>query len=61
MKKFISSLCLLFFAGSLFAADIASDFSAANKLYAVGKYTEAAAAYENILKYRCAIPRPALQ
>ena len=34
----------------LFAADVAADFSAANELYAKGKFAEAAAAYENILQ-----------
>src|ERR1700693_1465159 len=31
------------------AADVAAEFSAANKLYAEGKFSEAAAAYEKIL------------
>lgn len=37
------------FAGSLFAADVAGDFSAANRLYAEGKFAAAAAAYERLL------------
>jgi len=37
-------------AGNLFAADVATDFQTANKLYAEGKFADAAAAYENILK-----------
>jgi tetratricopeptide (TPR) repeat protein len=37
-------------AGRIFAADVSSDFSAANELYAKGKFAEAAAAYENILQ-----------
>jgi tetratricopeptide (TPR) repeat protein len=41
---------LFVFAGNLFAADIAVDFSAANKLYAEGKFAEAAVAYDAILK-----------
>lgn len=41
------ALCL---AGNLFAAGPAADFSAANKLYARGKFAEAAAAYEKMLQ-----------
>ena len=37
-------------AGNLFASDITSDFSAANKFYAQGKFLEAAKAYETILQ-----------
>ena len=37
-------------AGNLFAAEVASDFPAANELYAKGKFAEAAAIYENILQ-----------
>jgi len=36
--------------GNIFAADVASDFSAANELYAKGKFSDAADAYENILQ-----------
>jgi len=36
--------------GRMFAADTASDFSAANELYAEGKFADAAAAYEKILQ-----------
>jgi tetratricopeptide (TPR) repeat protein len=43
------SLALLW-AGNLFAADAAADFSAANQLYARGKFAEAAAAYEKVLQ-----------
>jgi tetratricopeptide (TPR) repeat protein len=43
-------LALLFFAGNLFASDISADFSAANKLYAEGKFSDAAAGYEKILQ-----------
>jgi tetratricopeptide (TPR) repeat protein len=39
----------LAFAGKLFAADVATDFSAANKFYAEGKFADAAIAYEKIL------------
>jgi len=37
-------------AGKNLAADVASDFAAANKLYAEGKFAEAASAYDDILK-----------
>ena len=43
-------LFALFFAGNLFAADVATDFSAANKLYAEGKFSDAAAAYDKVLQ-----------
>ena len=35
-------------AGNIFAAEVAADFSAANELYAKGKFTDAATAYEKI-------------
>jgi tetratricopeptide (TPR) repeat protein len=46
--------CLIFFAtflcaGSLFASDITANFSTANQLYAEGKFSEAAKAYNVIL------------
>lgn len=37
-------------AGNLFAADVATDFSAANKLYAEGKFSGAALGYEKIIQ-----------
>ena len=43
-------LLALICAGNLFAADITADFSAANKLYAEGKFADAAAGYEKILQ-----------
>jgi tetratricopeptide (TPR) repeat protein len=43
-------LFVLITAGNLFAADITSSFSAANKLYAEGKFADAASAYEKILQ-----------
>ncbi len=43
-------LFALFFAGQLFAADVTTAFSAANKLYAEGKFADAASAYEKILQ-----------
>jgi tetratricopeptide (TPR) repeat protein len=42
-------LAALIFAGNLFAADVTADFSAANKLYAEGKFADAAAGYEKIM------------
>ncbi|MGA2853700.1 MAG: tetratricopeptide repeat protein, partial [Verrucomicrobiota bacterium] len=43
-------LAAFFFAGNLFAADVAADFSTANRLYAEGKFADAAAGYEKILQ-----------
>lgn len=48
--KFLILLFALIFAGNIYAADVTADFSAANKLYAEGKFSDAAAAYENILQ-----------
>ncbi|HLX95682.1 MAG TPA: hypothetical protein VKU37_08050 [Verrucomicrobiae bacterium] len=45
-----ATMVILLFAGNLFAADVASDFNAANKLYAEGKFAAAAGAYEKILQ-----------
>ncbi len=53
MKNRISRLIvwlLLFSAGSLLAADVAADFSAANELYAKGQFATAAADYEKLLQ-----------
>jgi tetratricopeptide (TPR) repeat protein len=44
------ALSALVFAGKIFGADAASDFSAANKLYAEGKFADAATAYQKILQ-----------
>jgi tetratricopeptide (TPR) repeat protein len=49
MKKLSVILFALVFAGKLFAADVATDFSTANKFYAEGKFADAANAYEKIL------------
>jgi tetratricopeptide (TPR) repeat protein len=43
-------LGLALFNSPAFASDITADFSAANKLYAEGKFSEAAGAYEKILQ-----------
>lgn len=48
MKTFFFSALILFFAGRL-RADVATDFSAANRLYSEGKFSDAAAAYEKVL------------
>ena len=50
MKKKIAGLVALFLAGNLFAAGRAADFSAANKLYAEGKFADAADACEKMLQ-----------
>ena len=42
-------VCVCGCGGILWAADVAADFSAANELYAKGKFAEAASAYESIL------------
>jgi tetratricopeptide (TPR) repeat protein len=49
MKKIPTILLALVFAGNIFAADATADFSAANQLYAEGKFSGAASAYEKIL------------
>jgi tetratricopeptide (TPR) repeat protein len=46
----------LIFAGNIFAADFNSDFSAANQLYAEGKFTDAVNAYQKILASGAASP-----
>lgn len=43
-------LLVLIFTGNLFAANISAQFSSANKLYAEGKFADAANAYETMLK-----------
>jgi tetratricopeptide (TPR) repeat protein len=48
--RFWVLLFALVFAGKAFAADVTTDFNAANKLYAEGKFAAAAAAYEKILQ-----------
>ncbi len=50
MKGFFAIIFTLSVAGHVFAADVAAEFSAANKLYAQGKFSEAARAYETILQ-----------
>ncbi len=48
-KTISALLVLLFFAGNLFAAAASTDFAAANKFYAEGKFADAATAYEKII------------
>jgi tetratricopeptide (TPR) repeat protein len=56
MKKIFPFLMALVFGGNIFAADFNSDFSTANKLYAEGKFSDAANAYEKILASGAASP-----
>jgi tetratricopeptide (TPR) repeat protein len=49
VKKLFAILFALVFVGKVFAADVATDFSAANKFYAEGKFADAANAYKKIL------------
>ena len=48
--RFGMTILLLVCAGNLLAADVSADFSAANKLYAEGKFADAAVAFEKILQ-----------
>jgi tetratricopeptide (TPR) repeat protein len=50
MKTWLCILLALVCAGKILAADVAADFSAANKLYAEGKFSDAANAYEKIIQ-----------
>ena len=50
MKTFTAIFIALAFAGNIFAADVAADFTSANQLYAKGKFSDAAASYEKILQ-----------
>jgi tetratricopeptide (TPR) repeat protein len=56
MKNFSAILVALVFVGNIFAVDVAADFSAANKLYAEGKFSDAVNAYEKILASGAASP-----
>ena len=44
------------FTGNAMAADISAEFNAANKLYAEGKFAEAAGTYEKILRFEAISP-----
>ena len=50
MKHWFIILLALVSAGNLFAADGGTEFAAANKLYAEGKFADAANAYQGILR-----------
>lgn len=50
MKNWLVIGFALVCAGKIFAADVASDFSNANELYAKGQFPEAAVLYEKILQ-----------
>src|SRR5277367_2301174 len=56
MKKLSAILFTLVFVGKNFAADVAADFSAANKFYAEGKFADAANVYEKALASGAASP-----
>lgn len=56
MKCWLSILLAVAFAGKILAADVAADFATANKFYAEGKFSDAAAAYETILKIGASSP-----
>jgi tetratricopeptide (TPR) repeat protein len=49
-KRLLLATVVLGLAGNLLAADAAGDFAAANRLYAEGKFSAAAAGYEHLLK-----------
>jgi tetratricopeptide (TPR) repeat protein len=46
----LAAMAVWIFTGSAMAADISAEFNAANKLYAEGKFAEAADTYEKILQ-----------
>ena len=50
MRSLFTIIFAVMVAVNIFAADVTADFSAANKLYAEGKFSEAAAGYEKILQ-----------
>jgi tetratricopeptide (TPR) repeat protein len=52
----LTTAIIWIFTGSAMAADFSNAFSAANKLYAEGKFAEAAAGYEKILQARQVSP-----
>jgi tetratricopeptide (TPR) repeat protein len=56
MKTLSAIMLALTFATNIFAADAATDFAAANRFYAQGKFPEAAKAYETILQTGAASP-----
>jgi len=50
MKNLLTTCFVLVFVGNIFAADVNADFSVANKLYAEGKFADAADAYEKLVQ-----------
>ncbi len=50
MKNLFTIFFAMLVAANVFAAEVSADFSAANKLYAEGKFADAASAYEKILQ-----------
>jgi len=50
VKKLFAVSFALVFVGNIFAADIATDFSSANRLYVEEKFADATVAYEKILQ-----------
>jgi tetratricopeptide (TPR) repeat protein len=50
LPVFIAVMAISFFARVTFAADLQTDFAAANKLYDEGKFSDAANAYEKIIQ-----------
>jgi tetratricopeptide (TPR) repeat protein len=56
VKSFSPFLFALLFAGNIFAANFATDFSTANQFYAEGKFSDAANTYEKILASGAASP-----
>ena len=52
----LAFVAVLVVAGKTWAVDVASEFAAANKLYAEGQFPEAAALYEKILQSGCQSP-----
>ena len=58
MKSWLTILLALVYAGKILASDAPAYFAAANKLYASGKFTEAAVAYDTLFK--ASIESPAL-
>jgi tetratricopeptide (TPR) repeat protein len=55
-SPFLLIAAILVLAGNIFGADVPTDFSAANKFYAEGKFADAANAYEKILASGAASP-----
>ncbi len=50
VQLLLAAMAIWTFAGRAAPAELAADFNAANKLYAEGKFTEAAGAYEKMIQ-----------